>query len=117
VRQAAPAHVAPAAGAFRRDAPRRPRRAPQGIAAGIGQGLAPRTFLLQPIGDPLIEALQPLVLGPFLNIERALRLCRACQVGLPFGHECPPGIGGSRLLAFDHHAGMPRLGGLQGRLR
>ena len=68
--------------------------------------------------DARIEALQPLVLGPFLNIERAQRLCRACQVGLPFGHElCPPGIGGSRLLAFDHHAGMPRLGGLQGRLR
>ena len=44
--------------------------------------------------DPLIEAFQPLLLGLFLSIERAQRLSRACQRGLPFGHElCPPGIG------------------------
>ena len=71
--QAAPARCASGRRlSARRTAPASASAARHRCRLGV-QGLPPRTFLLQPIGDPLIEALQPLVLGPFLNIERALR--------------------------------------------
>ncbi|WP_180708939.1 hypothetical protein, partial [Escherichia coli] len=55
----------------------------QASLPGLAQGPPPLSFLLQSAGDPLIEAFQPLLLGLFLSIERAQRLSRACQRGLP----------------------------------
>ena len=83
---------------------------------GLVKGPPPLSFLLQSAGDPLIEAFQPLLLGPFLSIERAQRLSRVASADCRSAMSCAAGHRWPRLLAFDHHAGVPRLGGLQGGL-